>query len=164
LRTQATFLKDREPVYERMLALFAEAIRGEFGARLRTLWTGRTFNSRYERPLLLLAAIRYDALCEGADHPLHGPLSEGSGRRDAVPGGAFSAALSPPRPGVEQVRREGVVQTTEPTRAVVWLWPAHLLSSAGERRSIAVVDLGTSAGLNLVGDDLPPLWVDDHEA
>src|SRR5689334_10078980 len=162
LRDQATFLKDREPVYERMLALFAEAIRGEFGARLGTLWAGRTFNSRYERPLLLLAAIRYDALCEGANHPLRGPLSEGSAHLDSVTPDAFIAALSPTRTRVEHVLRERVVQTNETTRAVVWLWPAHLLSSAGERRSIAVVDLGASAGLNLVGDDLPALWVDEH--
>src|SRR5262245_16700226 len=164
LRAQAAFLKDREPVYERMLALFAEAIRGEFGKRLGTLWEGRAFNSRYERPLLLLAAIRYDALCEGEDHPLHGPLSEGSTRLDAVTRDAFIAALSPTRTRVERVLRERFVHTNETTRALAWLWPAYLLWSAAERRSIALADLGTSAGLNLVADDLPALWVDDHEA
>ncbi len=28
---------------------------------------------------------------------------------------------------------------------------------------MALVDLGTSAGLNLIADDLPALWVDEHE-
>jgi hypothetical protein len=163
LQAQAAFLKDREPVYERMLALFADAIRGEFGARLTTLWADRTFNSPYERPLLLLAALRYDALCEGSSHPLHKALSEDSVRVNSVAPDAFTAALSPTRTRLHEVLRTRAVQTNETTRAVVWLWPAHLLSRAGERRSIALVDLGTSAGLNLVGDDLPALWVDEQE-
>lgn len=162
LWNQAAFLKDREPVYECMLGLFAEAIRGEFGTRLTRLWENRTFNSAYERPLLLLAAVRYDALCEGESHPLHGALAARSVRVDAVTPDAFMAALSPARGRVEHALRDRAVQTNETTRAVTWLWPAHLLSSVGERRSIALVDLGTSAGLNLVGDDLPALWVNEH--
>ena len=164
LRAQAAFLKDREPVYERMLSLFADAIRGEFGARLARLWTGRAFNSPYERPLLLLAAVRYDVLCEGAGHPLFEALSDGSVRVDAVTPDAFAAALSPSRPRVDAALRDRAVQTNETTRAVVWLWPAHLLSSLGEHRPIVLADLGTSAGLNLVADDLPALWMDEHDA
>jgi hypothetical protein len=163
LHAQAAFLKDREPVYERMLALFADAIRGEFGTRLIRLWADRTFNSPYERPLLLLAALRYDALWEGSTHPLHQSMSDHSGRVDALTPDAFAAALSPARTRVDEVLRKRAVQTNETTRAVVWLWPAHLLSLVGELRSIALVDLGTSAGLNLVADDLPALWVDEHE-
>ena len=164
LRAQAAFVKDREPVYERMLALFSDAAAGEFGSRLRTLWADRRFNSPYERPLLLLAAIRYDALCEGSTHPLHQAVSDRSGHVDAVTPDAFAAALSPMRTRVDEVLRTRAVQTNETTRAVAWLWPAHLLSLVGEERPIALVDLGTSAGLNLVGDDLPALWVDEHDA
>ena len=163
LQAQAAFLKDREPVYERMLALFDDAIRGEFGGRLTRLWAERTFNSPYERPLLLLAALRYDALCDGSSHPLYTALSDGSVRVDSVTPDRFTAALSSTRTRVDEVLRKRAVQTNETTRAVVWLWPAYLLSLVGERRSIALVDLGTSAGLNLVGDDLPALWVDEHE-
>jgi hypothetical protein len=164
LQAQAVFLKDREPVYERMLHLFSDAIRGEFGSRLAVLWSHRTFNSPYERPLLLLAAVRYDALFEGVTHPLHLAISEGSARPDAVTPDAFAAALSPGRIRFERALRERAIQTNETTRAVAWLWPAHLLFSAGERRAIALVDLGTSAGLNLVADDLPALWVDENDA
>jgi hypothetical protein len=163
LRTQAAFVKDREPVYERLLTLIEDAIRGEFGAQLTTLWAARTFTSPYERPLLLLAALRYDALCEGEDHPLSGALSGVPVRVDAVTPDALAAALSPTRTRLRRALRDRAVQTNETTRAVAWLWPAHLLSSAGERRSIALVDLGTSAGLNLVADDLPGLWVDERE-
>jgi Uncharacterized protein conserved in bacteria len=163
LETQAAFLKDREPVYERMLALFADATSGEFGARLARLWADRTFNSPYERPLLLLAAVRYDVLCEGTGHPLHDALAGSPVCADAVTPDAFLASLSPTRTRVDEALRGRAVQTNETTRGVVWLWPAHLLSLAGERRSIALVDLGTSAGLNLVADDLPARWVDDRE-
>src|SRR5262247_1320366 len=93
LHAQAAFLKDREPVYERMLALFADGIGGEFGTRLARLWADRTFNSTYERPLLLLAAVRYDALCEGNGHPLHRAIAGDPVRVDAVTRDAFVAAL-----------------------------------------------------------------------
>jgi hypothetical protein len=162
LRAQAAFLKDREPVYERLLALLEEAVHGEFGARLRSLWSKRTFHSTYERPLLLLAALRYDALREGDTHPLHAALAEDLPQVEVVTPEWFAAAISPTRTRVERVLRTRAVQTNETTRAVTWLWPAHLLSSAGERRLVALVDLGTSAGLNLIADDLPALWVDEH--
>lgn len=163
LQAQAAFLRDREPVYERMLELFSDAIGGAFGVRLARLWAHRTFNSPYERPLLLLAAIRYDALLEGVDHPLHRALAEETVHADAVTADGVADALSPARTRVERALRDRAVQTNETTRAVAWLWPAHLLSSIGERRSIALVDLGASAGLNLVADDLPPLWVDEND-
>jgi hypothetical protein len=163
LLAQTAFLRDREPVYERVLALFGEAIRGEFGVRLASLWADRTFNSGYERPLLLLAALRYDALCEGERHPLYEALADESVRVDAVTPDRFAAALSPTRTRVNRALRERAVQTNETTRAVAWLWPAHLLSLLGERGPMALIDLGTSAGLNLVADDLPEPWVDEHE-
>ena len=87
LLAQAAFLRDREPVYERLLALFGDAIRGEFGSRLARLWADRTFNSTYERPLLLLAALRYDALCESVSHPLYG--ADAPARLSALPGSMF---------------------------------------------------------------------------
>jgi hypothetical protein len=160
LRTQAEFLKDREPVYRRTLVLLEDAIRGEFGERLARVWAGRTFHSRYERPLLLLAALRYDALCEGPTHPLYAPLSGESTDPDAVTPDALAAALSPARARLDHALRRSV-QTNETSRAVAWLWPAHLLWTAGSRRPLALVDLGTSAGLNLVADRLPAMWIDE---
>lgn len=163
LLAQAAFLRDREPVYERLLDFFGEAIRGEFGVRLSGLWAARTFNSRYERPLLMLAALRYDALREGENHPLYAALADEPVQVGAITPATFAAALSPTRTRVSRALRERAVQTNETTRAVAWLWPAHLLSLSGERGPMALVDLGTSAGLNLVADDLPAPWVDEHE-
>jgi hypothetical protein len=65
------------------------------------------------------------------------------------------AAIAPERTRFWQALRERAVQTNETTRAVTWLWPAALLGAAGKRRAIALVDIGTSAGLNLTADALP---------
>ena len=162
LLTQAAFLRDREPVYERLLHLLEEAIHGDFGARLSELWAARTFVASYERPLLLLAALRYDVLSEGLTHPLYRALSDDSAQAGALTATAFAEALSPERTRFARVLRERTVQTNETTRAVTWLWPAHLLSSVRHVGTVALVDLGASAGLNLVGDDLPALWTDEH--
>jgi len=58
------------------------------------------------------------------------------------------------------------VQTNETSRAVAWLWPAHLLGAgvetSGGARPIALVDVGASAGLNLLADRLPPIWKEER--
>jgi len=77
-----------------------------------------------------------------------------------VSAAAVAAAVAPERTRFWQALRERAVQTNETTRAVTWLWPAALLARAGERRVITLVDIGTSAGLNLTADGLPPLWQD----
>jgi hypothetical protein len=164
LLTQAAFLKGREPTYERILERLVDSVRGEFGPRLEQLWAERTFNSSYERPLLLLASLRYDALCEGTTHPLHRALVDHPDDSDAITEDAFARATSRSRMRFEQALRERSVQTNETTRAVAWLWPAHLLAAAGERGPTTLVDLGTSAGLNLIADGLPALWIDEHGA
>jgi hypothetical protein len=48
------------------------------------------------------------------------------------------------------------VQTNEVSRAVAWMWPAALLVPAGT--PIGLLDLGASAGLNLVADSLGVGW------
>src|SRR5687767_4030151 len=68
-------LAAREPAYARVLELLHAALPGELGARLAQVWADRDFNSAYERPLLLLAALRYDALCDAGAHPLHAALA-----------------------------------------------------------------------------------------
>jgi hypothetical protein len=143
--------------------MFADAVRGELGTRLQALWAHRTFHSPYERPLLLVGAVRYDALCEGPTHPLHPAVAADPVRIDALTPEAFAEAIAPSRSRFEDALRTRAVQTNETTRAVTWLWPASMLFGAGERRPLAVVDLGASAGLNLVGDELPALWVDDDQ-
>ena len=97
LLAQAAFLKAREPVYERALGMLDEVVRGEFGLQLGSLWADRTFNAIYERPLLLLAALRYDALCEGVAHPLHAAMAADPAQVEALTPAALTAAVSPTR-------------------------------------------------------------------
>ena len=160
LRTpEMGYLREREPVYALLLDLLNDLLAGDFGARLAAAWANREMHATYARPLLLLCALRYDALSD-LDHPLHAALAESPPRIDAVSAAALEAATAPERTRFWQALRERTVQTNETTRAVTWLWPAALLAAAGERRAIALVDIGTSAGLNLTADALPPLWQD----
>ena len=154
------YLREREPVYAQLLPLLHDQLAGDFGARLAAAWANREVYAAYERPLMLLAALRYDTLSDPDAHPLQAALAGNPPHLHAVSAAAVAAAVAPERMRFWQALRERVVQTNETTRAVTWLWPAALLAMAGERRAIALVDIGTSAGLNLTADGLPPLWQD----
>jgi hypothetical protein len=117
-------------------------------------WRGRSFPASYARPLLLLAALRADALIEGPTHPLWPAIAEEPPRPETVTRAAVVAALSPRRAALYQRLRTRSVQTNETSRAVAWLWPAHLVA----RGPLTLVDVGASAGLNLVADQLPAPW------
>jgi hypothetical protein len=54
--------------------------------------------------------------------------------------------------------RTRFVQTNETSRAVAWMWPAHMLAAARPGRAVCLFDIGASAGLNLVADALPRPW------
>ena len=60
----------RNPVYRRLLSELPAVLRGPAGARVAAAWERRTFNAWFDRPRLLLGALRFDALEEGAAHPL----------------------------------------------------------------------------------------------
>jgi len=155
-------MADRAPVYTRVLELLEELLRKPEGARVRDAleraWQKRTFEGPFERPLLILAALRFDALVEGASHPLHRVLAQSAASPVSVTGEALKAALAPERLGFWITLRSRRVQTNEVSRAIAWLWPATLAASADVRRPIALVDVGTSAGLNLVADRLALSW------
>jgi len=149
---QRAFVATRCPPYERLLGLLPDALPLE---RLARAWQGRRFGGHYERPLLLLACLRDDALEEGPTHPLHalvGPAAD----PEAASLPRVREALDADRPVWQKLARRHV-QTNETGRAVAWLWPAHLL---GHRLTepLSLVDVGASAGLNLVADELPRIW------
>lgn len=156
LAEQREFMRTRAPVYATLLELMPGALDAGAQARLRNAWRERTFGPPYERPLLLLAALKYDALAEGAAHPLWDTLAADEPRAAGMPG--LSAALGADRERVWQALETRYVQTNETSRAVVWLWPAHLLARVEPDCSVDLFDLGASAGLNLVADRLPSMW------
>ncbi|MFT3913218.1 MAG: DUF2332 family protein [Anaeromyxobacteraceae bacterium] len=164
LARERTFVQGRSESYVRALDLLPGLLAGDAGAAVRQDWAVRTFTAWYDRPLLLLAALRDDALATGQAHPLHAAFTGERPDPGAVTPDALVAALAPERGRLhENLRRRGV-QTNETSRAVTWLWPARLLGLGTPARPLALADLGASAGLNLVADELPDVWTDETGA
>ena len=153
------YMAERVPVYRRLMELVGQALDGDVGRRLAKAWARRSFTAFYDRPLLLLATLRFDALREGRGHPLWAAVASDPPDPRAASAEALAAALDrdPRRALVWHSLTRRSVQTNEVSRAVAWMWPAALF--AGER-TIGLVDLGASAGLNLVADapDLRLAW------
>jgi hypothetical protein len=164
-----TLMGARSPVYQRALQILRAVLDARTGdptivAKLERSWRERAFGAFYERPLLLLAALRQDAVAEGTRHPLHEAFATDTPDEKAVTREAISQALAPMRLSVWLTLATRRVQTNEVSRAVTWLWPALLAGCDDGRRPIAIFDIGASAGLNLVGDALPSIWVDSTRA
>lgn len=151
-RQRSEDFRRRVPAYDRILEQIGLLVAGDFAARFEDAWRGRRFGAWYHRPLLLLAALRFDALAEGPSHPLWRAVAAPRSDPDAVTEDALRAAL---RPSFFATIAARTIQTNETSRAVAWLFPARLI---GEGRALALVDVGCAAGLNLVGDALPAIW------
>jgi hypothetical protein len=150
----------RNPVYRRVLVELPAVLGGPAGARVAAAWQERTFNAWFDRPRLLLAALRLDVLSEGSSHPLWRALGPDADP-DAVRATAVESALAPERTRVWAALGSRFVQTNETSRAVTWLWPAFLAGCDRGARALALLDVGASAGLNLVADSLPAPWTDE---
>ena len=155
LARQAAAVGQRSPVQARLAAAVGPLLDGWVGARLASAWEGREFSIFYERPLLLLASLRLEATGEGASHPLHRALRDDDPDPGALDEASLLAALAPERAVWRSLARR-LVQTNETSRALIWRWPAALAPA----RPLCLVDVGASAGLNLVADALPGLWSD----
>jgi hypothetical protein len=158
---QRDFVAERVPVYGALLDLVL-AHAAEIEARLAEAWRGRSFMAWYERPLLLLASLRYDALSEGATHPLYPALVDADLRDLAIE--RLLPALAPERARCMHALRLRAVQTNETSRAIAWLLPASILTETRPGAALALADMGASAGLNLAADRLPRPWRDEHGA
>ena len=157
----------RAPVYDRLLAAAAGIFDQPAGgleesarARVEAAWRERRLSAGYDRPLLLMAALRAEALRAGPRHPLYEAIAATDVRPEAATREALATALAdaPPRLYAELATRR--VQTNETSRAVAWLWPAALAGCADGKRPLALFDVGCSAGLNLCAERLPAPWRD----
>jgi hypothetical protein len=157
LAAHRRYVEGSVPVYARLLELLEARIEGPLGGQLDEVWGGRSFCAAYERPLLLLAALRFAALSRGPDHGLHAALVQASD-----PGCLNSRGLDRALQDALTwtALRDRQVQTNETSRAVVWLWLAVRLAQRQPDMTFALFDIGASAGLNLVGDQLPWIWSD----
>lgn len=124
-------------------------------ASFEQAWQGRSFHEPAHRPLLVLDVLRYDSILIGQDHPLHGALASPPDP-DRATQAALAAALS--RKEFWRCLTKFSIQTNETSRALVWLWPAKLAGCDSGKRPLALLDIGASAGLNLIADALPAIW------
>lgn len=124
--------------------------------RLARTWRSREFVAYYERPLLLQAALRFDAL-SNPTHPLAGALDGQDPDPLVVTRAAVRAALDPDRLVLWLALATRKVQTNDVSRSVAWRWPTSLMPA----RPIVLVDVGCSAGLNLIADGLELSWTND---
>ena len=131
---------------------------------LERCWRDRLFGASYERPLLMLAALRHEALVEGARHPLFDAIGATNPNPASVTRERVLASMSPDRASFWIALTSRKVQTNEVTRSVVWRWPAWLAGCDASRRPVALVDIGASAGLNLVAERLGLKWADARGA
>ena len=159
LARQREAVRGRSPSYERALRLLPGVLAGPPGRYVEAAWEHRRFFAWYDRPLLVLASLRNDALAEGPSHPLFDGFAAHDADPAAVTEAALAAALDGSRERVFDALAHRGVQTNETSRAIAWLWPAGLARAGDEVRPLAIADVGASAGLNLVADALPPVWV-----
>jgi len=158
-------LADRHPAYHRIVGTLVALLTGSgrdeaLVARFERAWRTRSFPTFYERPLLILAALRADALQEGARHPLYAALAVAAPDPEVVTTETVASSLGRERLGVWSTMTTRRVQTNDPSRAIAWLWPAYLAGCDGAQRPLALIDIGAGAGLNLIADQLPPNWTD----
>lgn len=157
----------RVPVYDRLLAAAGAIVDAPTGAveeaaraRLDAAWRERRFSAEYDRPLLLMASLRAEALRAGARHPLYPAMAADPVDPAAATRVALGEVLADAPPRLYALLATRRVQTNETSRAVSWLWPAALAGCADGRRPLTLFDVGCSAGLNLAGDRLPAPWTD----
>lgn len=158
MRSHREFLSSRAPAYARLLELLDAELERGLEARVDETWRGRQFGAWYERPLLLCNALRCDALREGRSHPLWRAIADPEPTVSALSESAVGAAVAPERTFFWRTLSERRLQTNEPSRAVAWLWPARIAAGVKRFRAMELFDVGSSAGLNLIGDQLPPMW------
>lgn len=162
LRAQAAYWAERgHQTYAGLLGSMESRLDGDAALRPRfeAAWAERSFSSVYERPLLVCASLRFGALLDER-HPLRAFIGDEADGKAPIPGAALDDALREGAPFWSWLSTR-FVQTNETTRAVAWrlalgaLWP-----EAAAQPPLVLVDLGCSAGLNLVGDRLPMVWRD----
>jgi hypothetical protein len=159
VRDQAKFFSSRGvTVYARLLETIVRLLDEDEplvrGALLEA-WRDRTFHASYERPLLLLAALRQDAMAT-PHHPLARAIGTASTGDAAISADDVVASFATHAPARVTLERR-FVQTNEVTRAIAWRLALQRFPAG---KPVHLVDLGCSAGLNLVADRIDLRWAD----
>jgi hypothetical protein len=109
--------------------------------RLQRAWGDRTFDIFYERPLLLLASLRFESLTDPG-HPLARGFAVDAPKPETITREALADALGAHRLGLWVTLRARKVQTNEVSRALAWRWPAALAGLGSRLKPLALVDIG----------------------
>ncbi|HVL37127.1 MAG TPA: DUF2332 family protein [Burkholderiales bacterium] len=152
LTRQGAYCEGRSPLYAEVLKALAEdaAEAPAWVEALQAAWAKRRFAVDWEAAHLLMAGLHYWALRGEAEELA--AVYPSCGGRGFDAGGAARAFLRRAPAAFWEQLREATVQTNEVDRSVAWMVAA--VSLFGER-PFHLVELGTSAGLNLIGDHLP---------
>jgi hypothetical protein len=153
LAAQAAHCEGRSPLYAAVLKeLQADAASASWVERLEDTWRHRDFAVGWEAAHLLLAGMHYAALTGEAGELA--ALYPSCGGRGGEPRGVARDFLARAGAPFWERLRDARVQTNEVGRSVAWMVAAA--QAFGPRNlPFHLVELGTSAGLNLVGDYLP---------
>jgi hypothetical protein len=154
LAGQRAYCEGRSPLYAAVLReLEADAAsRPAWLGSIDEAWRDRTFAVGWEMAHLLLAGMHFSALAgEAKGLAAIYPSCGGSG---GDPRGAASSFLRCAPAGFWERLRDARVQTNEVDRSVAWMLAAAAAFGA-RAMPFNLVELGASAGLNLVGDHLP---------
>lgn len=104
-------------------------------------------------PNMLLGAVHY-LLLKGVQHPLadYYPSVVGAKAREDDPVPAFKAFCRDYRDEITQQLHTRIVQTNEVNRCGLWLPAFSLIAQREPGRALGLVEIGPSAGLNLLWD------------
>jgi hypothetical protein len=161
---QAIFCEGYSDLYHALYGILAQLTDTAFIGHLEKAWENRTLSNTIESSLLVPAAIHAAVLADDPAAARLRPLYESVG-------GRFDLSQDIPalQDGMRQLfdaggnvmpwfLREGRIQTNETSRSVAWLIPALIFSAWQPDLSISLIDLGTSAGLNLASDHFGWQW------
>jgi hypothetical protein len=152
LAGQRAYCEGRSPFYAAVLRELEADPRAAWLAHAERAWQGRQFAVDWEAAHLLLACLHFWALRGAA--PELAALYPSCGGRGGDPRGAVSGFLDHAPAEFWQRLSDGKVQTNEVGRSVPWM-VAGAAAFGARRMPFHLVELGASAGLNLIGDHVP---------
>jgi len=153
-RKQQEFAAGYSPLYSRLFGLLADWLTAARPSDPLVDWLlqATATRSSFDVPLLLLAGLHRDVLtgvAEAADLARYYPTAGGTRQPDEGElAGALRAAILARKDHLAAFLATATVQTNETARGLCWLLPVLYTGW----RAIHLVDLGASAGLNLVAD------------
>jgi hypothetical protein len=152
-KSQASFTKSYSPLYKTLFSGMASCLERDPNCEtMKWLVDVSAKRAPLEATLLLLAGMHREVLLDAPGTQMlrqyYPSVGGAKCHTDSDLPDIFEQALSSRKDSLSQLIQYATVQTNETGRGIFWLFPAVL---TGWKR-MHLVDLGASAGLNLVGD------------